>query len=158
MFGRFQTQNPNTRIGLVILLFVGITAPATAAGVVGYRNDTPGVVSVQSTVAINGAVRRGKPQLLYPGEIALDPLPAPGVRRIVVSDPKRPNQVLFQNDLNIADDVVFSIQPDTPLATGKGPPQPRVKLVPVRLPATPARPNNPPAGKGPPASKPPAAD
>src|SRR5882762_942574 len=84
---------------------------ADAAGVVGFRNDTNQVISVQTTLEMpNGVVKRGKPQMLYPGEVAIDGLIGTGTRRITVSDPKKPNATpLFDDKKMLTDDTFYSV-------------------------------------------------
>src|SRR5947209_5630173 len=101
---------------LAVALVVGAAAgPVRAAGVVGYKNETNQVVVVQSSITINGVVRRGKAQMLSPGEVAVDGLVLAGVRRITIYDPKKPTTPLFQDDVTIAADTLLSIQPDAPI-------------------------------------------
>src|SRR5258708_3359512 len=88
---------------------------ADAAGVVGFRNDTNQVVSVQTTLELpNGTTKRGKPQMLYPGEVAIDGLIGTGIRRITVSDPKKPKAAaLYEDKKPLTEDVFFSVQLET---------------------------------------------
>src|SRR5262245_50110721 len=136
----------NFRIALLIGLTpiaVGISASAAeAGGLVGYRNDTHQVVVVQSTVTVNGVTRRSKPQMLYPGEVALDGLVVQGSRRISVTDPKKPNTPLFQGDMVCTDDVFFSIQTKAVVMPIKGQPAkpPEVELIKTQAPKMPTRP------------------
>jgi len=127
---------------------------AKAAGLIAYRNDTNQVVVVQSSVTVNGVVRKGKAQMLSPGEVAVDGIILVGARRITVYDPKKPNTPLFQDDALIKDDTLLSIQPDTPAKPAtpvkNPPPATKVKLVPMKLPTLPSGPSMP----GPPAGKP----
>src|SRR5213079_1642386 len=114
---------------------------ADAAGVVGFRNDTNQVISVQTTLELpNGVIKRGKPQMLYPGEVAIDGLIGTGLRRITVSDPKKPNaSPLYEDKKSLSDDTFFSVQLETVMNV-KNPPPMKVKLVTVVLPANAAKP------------------
>ncbi|MFL5339525.1 MAG: hypothetical protein ACJ8F7_05090 [Gemmataceae bacterium] len=123
---------------LAALLVGACAAEANAAGFVGYRNDTNQVVVVQSSITVNGVVRRGKAQMLSPGEIAVDNLVVVGPRRITVYDPKKPTSPLFQDDVTLTADALLSIQPDMPATPVKNPPPlTKVKLVAIRTPAPP---------------------
>jgi hypothetical protein len=131
----------------IAALFV-FAAGVRADGLVGYRNDSTQPVIVQSAVVVNNTVRRSKPQLLYPGEVAVDGLSATGVRRVSLYDPKKPTVVLHQEDFNNAKDSFLSIQIDTTVMVGVKPTAPKFKLVSVALPTMP--------GPGKPPSLPPA--
>jgi hypothetical protein len=152
----------NFRIALLIGLtpiVAGVSATAAeAGGLVGYRNDTNQTVVVQSTVTVNGVTRRSKPQMLYPGEVALDGLVGQGSRRISVTDPKKPNTPLFQDDVVCTDDVFFSIQTKAVVMPIKGQPAkpPEVELIKTQAPKMPARPGmNNPTGPNKPGTNPP---
>jgi len=125
---------------VALLLFAGNGA---ADGLVGYRNDTNQPIIVQSAVVVNNAMRRSKPQLIYPGEIAVDGLNATGVRRIALYDPKKPNIAIHQEDVTIGRDVLLSIQIDTTIMVKDKTQASRYKLVPTALPNLPSRPSMP---------------
>src|SRR5262245_9379294 len=129
---------------LVLALFVcPVWANAAdAAGVVGFRNDTSQVISVQTTLELpNGTVKRGKPQMLYPGEVAIDGLIGIGVRRVTVSDPKKPSAApMYDDKKTLTDDAFFSVQLETTMNVKNAPP--KAKLVPVVLPANVVKPGN----------------
>jgi hypothetical protein len=135
---------------LAVTLAVGLAVSqvgagrAAAAGVVGFRNDTNQVIVVQCSVTVNNVVRHGKAQMLAPGEVAVDGLIVAGSRRITVYDPKKPKTPLYQDDVRVSDDVLYSIQPDAPAMVVKNPPPAtQVKLVPLKLPVVPpARPGS----------------
>ena len=112
---------------------------------VGFRNDTNQVISVQTTLELpNGVVKRGKPQMLYPGEVAIDGLIGTGTRRITVSDPKKPNAAAMCDEKKLlSDDTFYSVQLETVMNVKNAPP--KVKLVAVVLPANVAKPGNRPA-------------
>jgi hypothetical protein len=158
----------NLRIAWLVgvsLTLAGVSATAAeAAGLVGYRNDTTQVIVVQSTVTVNGVIRRSKPQMLYPGEVAVDGLVGQGSRRITITDPKKPRTPLFQDDVICTDDVFYSIQPKAVVMPIKGQPakSPEVELVKTQPPRMPTRPGmngpsnpNGPANPNKPGSNPP---
>ncbi len=142
MFRFIRTFRIACLVGMSLIVTGVSAAEADAAGLVGYRNDTEQVVVVQSTITVNGATRRSKPQMLYPGEVALDGLAAQGSRRITVTDPKKPNTPLFQGDVTCTDDVFYSIQAKAVNLPIKGQPAkpPEVELVKTKPPAMPNRP------------------
>jgi hypothetical protein len=125
---------------LAIAALIAVSGSAYSAGLVGYRNDTNEPVIVQSAVVVNNTVRRSKPQLLYPGEIAVDGLTATGIRRISLYDPKKPNTALHQEDVDATKDVFLSIQRDTTVMVKEKPANPVYKLVPTRIPTMPSKP------------------
>src|SRR5437763_526760 len=96
MFRLFSELRSASLLGMALLFGPLSAADAQAAGGVAYRNDTSQVVVVQSMVMVNGVARRGKAQMLSPGEVAVDGLLLVGPRRITVYDPKKPNTPLFQ--------------------------------------------------------------
>ncbi|SRR6266851_2752605 len=108
---------------------------ADAAGVVGFRNDTNQVISVQTVLLLpNGMTKRGKPQQLFPGEVAIDGLIGTGTRRITVTDPKKPNAAaLYEGEITLTDDAFYSVQVE-PATNVKNPPPMKMKLVAVALP------------------------
>ena len=93
MGGLRQTGRSISLFGLA--LFALALAPTFAdAAWLGYKNNTNAVVIIQATdmVVVNGQVkagRSGKVHTLYPGEIAWDPIAAPGARLISVYDPSK---------------------------------------------------------------------
>jgi hypothetical protein len=124
----------------LLALASGLSLPGAAPGWLGVRNDTGAPVVVQTATVVNNTVRRGKPQLLQPGEVALDALCGPSVKRVTVYDPKRPNQPLFQDDVTCkGDDLFFSLRPEAVpvVKVGMPPPPPApptLKLVPAKPP------------------------
>lgn len=132
-------------IGLTLIAAGVSQGTAEAAGLVGYRNDTNQTIVVQSVVVVNGVARRSRPQMLYPGEVALDGIVVQGTRKISVTDAKKPNVVLFQDEVKCTDDVFFSIRikASTIQIKGQPPPAPEVELVRTRPPSMPSRPSNP---------------
>jgi hypothetical protein len=97
----------------------------------GFRNDLNVPIVIQSGVMVRNVMRpQGKPRVLYPGEVSLDPIIPPGNRVIIIANAKRPNQVLLQDNLTINKDQFFSVQLDPPA---------KAKLVPARMPTLPRR-------------------
>lgn len=131
-------------IGVVLIAAGASQASAEAAGLVGYRNDTNQTIVVQSVAVVNGVARRSRPQMLYPGEVALDGIAAQGKRKITVTDPKKPSVALYHDEVVCTDDVFFSIRIKASTIPIKGQPAktPEVELVRTRPPAMPA-PSNP---------------
>lgn len=119
---------------LGVAAFLIAAADAQAAGLVGYRNDTNQPVIVQSAVVVNNSIRRSKPQLLYPGEMAVDGLSATGLRRVTLYDPKKPNTPLHQEDIRVVGDVFLSIRLDTTVMVKGKSMSAKFKLAPVRIP------------------------
>ncbi len=130
-------------IGLTLIASGAVDSAARAAGLVGYRNDTSKILVVQSVVTMNGATRRSRPQMLYPGEVAVDGIVLQGQRKIIIGDPKKPNVVLFQGDVNCVGDVFFSIRVKVATVPIKGQPakEPELELVKTRPPALRNHPN-----------------
>ena len=71
--------------------------------------------------------RRGKPHLLYPGEVCWDRVLQPGPKLIVITDAKQPGQVLYSDTIvcgiDITDTLTASIatagaMPPAPLFAG----------------------------------------
>lgn len=138
---------------MALLLFAG---HGVADGLVAYRNDTNQPIIVQSAVVVNNSMRRSKPQMIYPGEIAVDGLNATDVRRITLYDPKKPSTAIHQEEVSIGKDVLLSIQVDTTIMVKGASQASRHKLVPTTLPNLPSRPstpNQPPQSPGPPKKK-----
>src|SRR5439155_19035649 len=82
MYRSYHTLRSAGLLVLALLVCPLWAGAADAAGVVGFRNDTNQVISVQTTLELpNGVVKRGKPQMLYPGEVAIDGLIGSGTRR-----------------------------------------------------------------------------
>lgn len=155
MFHRTLISRTACVFGLALLLAATATSEATAAGIVGYRNDTNQVIVVQTVMTVNTVMRRSKPQTLFPGEVALDGLIGAGTRRITIYDPKKPNAPLFQGDVTSNDDAVYSIQAETTvMVKGQPPTPPKVKLVSIPLPNSPQKVMRPGMGGGPPPAKP----
>lgn len=101
----------------------------------GYRNNTPSVVVIQSAVVVNNQLRWGKPHTLFPGEVAWDAAPAPGARIIGVFDPKQNNRLVYQETVAVASSDIFlslqMISPPVPRGQGPLPAVPRFIAVPL---------------------------
>src|SRR5262249_25119254 len=134
---------PTTGLLVVVLLICPLWAGAAdAAGVGGFRHDTNHVISIQTTLELpTETVKRGKPQMLYPGEVAIDGLIGIGTRRVTVSDPKKPSAAPMYDDKKmLTDDTIFPVQLETTMNVKNAPP--KAKLVPVVLPANVVKPGN----------------
>src|SRR5438445_13857081 len=82
-----------------------------SAAWLGYKNESSAIIIVQSATVVNGQVVRGKPHLLYPGEVAWDTVPKPGTRQVSIYDPKANNRLVSQDTVNCAgNDVFLSVQ------------------------------------------------
>ena len=135
------------------LLTVAFLPSWAEAASIAFRNDTDAPVMVQGMSIINRTVRRSKVHVLQPGEIAREPIIAPGNKLIVIADAKQPTRILFQDTIQFTGgDLLLSIQPDVPdkakekdpkekgnpprESSPKGKPSksvvPQVKLVPVK--------------------------
>jgi hypothetical protein len=130
-----------SRFGLAGLVFALVPAFANAAWL-GYKNNTTAIVVIQAAdvVVANGQAktgRVGKAHTLYPGEIAWDPIAAPGSRMISVYDPKQNNRLVFQDRVDCnKNDIFLSLQlVQPPTVRGQPPPPPALKLLPTILPA-----------------------
>jgi hypothetical protein len=139
MGGSRQTSLFLGPIGLTAVVFALIPTIANAAWL-GYKNNTNAVVVIQATdlVAVNGQLkpgRTGKPHTLYPGEVAWDPIAAPGGRMVSIYDPKQNNRLLLQDRVDCnKNDIFLSLQLVTQPARGQAP-SPQLKLMPTVLPA-----------------------
>jgi hypothetical protein len=129
------------RYGLALLAIALIPAFSDAAWL-GYKNNTGGIVVIQAAdlVVVNGQVKTGRPgkaHTLYPGELAWDPIAAPGSRMITVYDPKQNNRVIYQERVDCnKNDIFLSLQMvQPPTVRGQPPPPPALKLLPTVLPS-----------------------
>jgi hypothetical protein len=137
---RYSRQSAG-RLGLALLSMALIPAFADAAWL-GYKNNTSAIVVIQATdlVVVNGQVktgRVGKAHTLYPGEVAWDPIAAPGSRMINVYDPKQNNRAIYQDRVDCnKNDIFLSLQlAQPPAVRGQPQPPPALKLLPTVLPA-----------------------
>jgi hypothetical protein len=129
------------RFGLALLGIALIPLAANAAWL-GYKNNTGSIVVIQAAdlVVINGQVKTGRPgkaHTLYPGEVAWDPIAAPGSRMISIYDPKQNNRVIHQDRIDCnKNDIFLSLQMVQPPAVrGQPQPPPQLRLMPTVLPA-----------------------
>jgi hypothetical protein len=128
-------------LGLAVLATVVVPSAADAAWL-GYKNNTTAVVVIQAAdvVVVNGQVKQirpGKAHALYPGEVAWDPITAPGPRLISVYDPKLNNRLVYQDRVDCnKNDIFLSLQLVQPPQLPGRPPQPaKIVLLPTVLPA-----------------------
>jgi hypothetical protein len=122
----------------VAVAVVAVFPALVSAAWLGYKNETNAIIVVRSATVVNGRVIPGKPHQLYPGEVAWDTVPQPGVRQVSIIDPQS-NRLVAQDNVNCAgSDVFLSVQVEVPPPPRPGQPQPapRVKLVPSK-PTTP---------------------
>jgi hypothetical protein len=132
-------------VSLLACTLLAGAAPLAEAAWLGYRNDLKAPVVIQGASIINNVLRRGKPRVLHPGEVAWDTILTPGNKLITVYDAKQPTRVLYQGTVQFRDeDLFFAVQPDP-----KGPP-PKALLVPSRPPKD--GPGKPPGPQPPPDS------
>jgi hypothetical protein len=79
-----------------------------------FQNKCDAPVVLQATSVFRGAVWRGRPCLLKPGDTT-PAIAMPGNKIITVLDPKVPNRVLFQGAIPAGVmDLRFNIVPDLP--------------------------------------------
>jgi len=127
---------------LVLVTVAAVSAPACAcAAWLGYKNNTNAIVVIQAAdiVVVNGQVKQirpGKAHSLYPGEVAWDPIAAPGPRMIGIYDPKQNNKLVYQDRIDCGkNDIFLSLQIVQPPPV-KGVPRPaQLVLLPIVLPA-----------------------
>jgi hypothetical protein len=113
--------------GIILALIVlGLVPASVEAASLGYRNDLNVPIVIQTVFVVNNQVRKGKPLVLLPGEVTLDPVTPTGARRIAINGARRPNPLLFQDDITVKADIFFSVQIDNKTS--------KVKLVPTELP------------------------
>jgi hypothetical protein len=117
---------------VLALTVLGLLPTSVEAASLGFRNDLNVPIIIQSVIVVNNQVRKGKPLVLLPGEVSLDPVIPPGARRIIINGARRPNPLLFQDDIMVKDDLFYSVQVDN--KTGK------VKLAPTKMPTQLRRP------------------
>jgi hypothetical protein len=114
------------------------STPGLQAGSLGFRNDTDTPIIVQCLSIVNNRVVQGKPHTLKPGDACADVFRGAGNKRILIADAKQPTKILFQgNIVFVGQDMLFSIQDDSPNAGNAQNPRPRkggissVTIVPV---------------------------
>src|SRR5947209_13893524 len=125
MIGLRRTMRCLVLPAVAVALIALFPALASAAWL-GYKNETNAIIIVQSATVVNGQVVRGKPHLLYPGEVAWDTVPKPGARQVSIYDPKANNRLVSQDTVNCAGaDVFLSVQTEVqPARPGQPPPAP----------------------------------
>jgi len=97
-------------ITLLAVIAMTALAPIAIAGWVTVKNDTPGSVTVQETVVVNGVVRKCKPVKLAAGETLREFQPKAGMKTIVVVEASLFGKTLYTGDLKWADgDSAFAI-------------------------------------------------
>jgi hypothetical protein len=118
------------------LLAVLLVPASASAGWLSIRNETKNPLVVQEVVIVNRVQRPGKLRQLFAGEVALENIANPCVRRFVVFDPRQPNIPLLRAEISCTtDDQFFSLQWE-PLPRGApAGQQPMLKLVIVPPPA-----------------------
>ncbi len=138
------------RRAVLALAVLSVWPALSDAGWLGLRNDTAVPIVVQGASIVNGLPRRGKPQLLYPGEVAWECILIPGNKLIEVYDPKQPRRPpLHQETITCgADDLFYSIQLDPPPKTDKPPPRGQAPALP-KYKLVPDKPTGPPPGMAP---------
>jgi hypothetical protein len=127
--------------GFAVLAAAVVPSFADAAWL-GYKNNTTAVVVIQASdvVVVNGQVKQirpGKAHTLYPGEVAWDPITAPGPRLLTVYDPKQNNRLVYQDRVDTnKNDIFLSLQmAQPPQVPGRPTQPPKVVLLPIVLPA-----------------------
>src|SRR3954464_13134459 len=95
---------------IVLAVALPFLLPAQAlAETIAFVNDTKGTVVVQVATVIRGAVRRGTPTTLGPGEKMR--VTVPGNKLINIYDARMPNRMLFQGTIaSSADDGHYAIR------------------------------------------------
>lgn len=119
------------------VLLTAVLPACAKAGWLGYKNDTPAVIVVQSGILVNNQVRLGKAHILYPGEIAWDAVTAPGLRQISVFDPKLPTVPVHRGVINSQNIDFLSVQIVTPPPIKGQAQTPQIRLVPAKPPVMP---------------------
>jgi hypothetical protein len=132
------------RLALLGLAALALAPAEASAAWLGFRNDTQFPIVVQGASVVNGNLRRGKPQLLYPGEVFWESIVVPGKKVVEVYDPKQPRRpALHQEGIDCgATDQFFSIQYEAAKPASKGQP-----ATPAKFKFVPDTPPGPPPGK-----------
>jgi hypothetical protein len=135
-----HAQRTERAAGLAVLaILVGVICPAAAdAGWLGLRNDTGAPIVVQGASLVNNVMRRGRPQLLFPGEVTWEAILIPGKKVIEIYDPKLPKHPpVHQEIIPVAGaDLFYSIQLDAP-PKAPVPAAVKFKFVPTKPPTPP---------------------
>jgi hypothetical protein len=108
-----QSHGLLQRGAVLIALALPFVLPArSAAEDLIFVNDTKGTLVLQVATVVRGAVRRGAPLTLKPGEKTT--ISVPGNKLINLYDARFPNRTLFQGTIPAStDSAVYSVtQPD----------------------------------------------
>jgi hypothetical protein len=117
--------------GTVLAVAVlGFVPASLQAAWLGFRNDLAVPIVVQRGTLTNNQMRQEKPQVLYPGDVILEPVLRTGTWTVTIAEAKKPNRVLLQDTILLNVDRFFSVQ---------GVPPAKVKLVPAPMPTPPRR-------------------
>ena len=79
---------------LALLALAGVASAAPAQSLQ-LRNETGGAVVIQTSAIVRGALRRERPALVLPGDMA-PPVVLPGNKILTIYDARTPNRILFQ--------------------------------------------------------------
>ena len=93
---------PRNRLLLLVAALLAVIGSARAAdaGWVTIKNDTKGVIVVQTAVTVNGQAKRGKPVRLLPGETSRE-FVQPQALTVEVYDAQNPNKPIATSNLTI---------------------------------------------------------
>jgi hypothetical protein len=117
------------RLAVVAIVLLACGSGRASAGWLSFRNDTRSTLVIQEIVVVNGQARRGPQRQLYPGEVAVESVSRPGVKHLLIIDPKQPSTPLLRTEVSYTTaDQIYSIRLESPPVAGA---QPRCKLVPV---------------------------
>lgn len=112
----FSKRRVNVVPGVVLagLLLVALCPAESAAQNLYVRNESKAPLVIQTAGVIRGTLRRDRPVLLNPNEIA-PPIMIPGNKILAVYDAKVPNRVLFQGVIPASlQDQYIAVVPDVP--------------------------------------------
>jgi len=99
---------------LLAVLVLCLLPGAISAESLYFQNKCDAPVVLQATSVFRGAVWRGRPCLLKPGDTT-PAIAMPGNKIVTVLDPRVPNRVLFQGAIPAGViDLSFRIVPDLP--------------------------------------------
>jgi hypothetical protein len=120
-----------SRATVLALAVLGMLPATLQAAWLGFRNDLAVPVVIQRSILINNQLRPEKAQVLYPGDVILEPVLRPGNWTVTIAEYRKPRRMMFQDTILINADKFFSVQTAGPA---------KVKLVPARMPIPPRRP------------------
>lgn len=104
------------RLRPIWLAILGLAAVAampvrSEAAWFGLRNETGAAVVVQTGVVVDKAVMPGRPLVLYPNEVAWDPVIKPCVKCVAIADPSNPKKILFSANVPVGPgDAFFAVK------------------------------------------------